>query len=269
MLFIFFEIVNFLTASQLFTHPLLFNFFWPHRTRTQTDRPSYTQDAACFPRLKVTQHKAHKCETKCESPPNESIFHFQFTRYLFSTNGSRIDVFSVASGELVYRLAYNEKSKSSAKCHQNESLIKSICVNTSNKYQLLSFHLGGRICLWDYEDGLLLKVTNKTNHALSTNHFLLSVRFNPDFRHKPADQKGAADRDEPLRAWQATVSRVRPARPVQARHRRDCQESVARGASACRLQLEHERREAACSHWQRVKVHRLRRGSQVPGDKSV
>ena len=37
--------------------------------------------------------------------------------------------------------------------------IKSICINTTNKYQLLSFHLGGRICLWDYEDGLLLKVT--------------------------------------------------------------------------------------------------------------
>ena len=85
-------------------------------------------------------------------------------RYLFSTNGSRLDVFSIASGDLVYRLSYNETGKTSkksgkSKSNQNESIIKSICINTTNKYQLLSFHLGGRICLWDYEDGLLLKVT--------------------------------------------------------------------------------------------------------------
>lgn len=90
------------------------------------------------------------------------------SKYLFSTNGSRIDVFSIASGELVYRLSYNEnndpttKSSKKSKVFQNESIIKSICINTKNKYQLLSFHIGGRICLWDYEDGLLLK-TFETN----------------------------------------------------------------------------------------------------------
>lgn len=75
-------------------------------------------------------------------------------------------MFSIASGELVYRLSYTENNdtstksakKTKSKAVQNESIIKSICINTKNKYQLLSFHIGGRVCLWDYEDGLLLKV---------------------------------------------------------------------------------------------------------------
>lgn len=89
---------------------------------------------------------------------------FKKNRYLFSTNGSRIDVFSIASGELVYRLSNNETNQiavKKTKVHQNESVIKSICINLSNKYQLLSFHLDGCICLWDYEDGLLLKVNSQ------------------------------------------------------------------------------------------------------------
>lgn len=81
----------------------------------------------------------------------------QKKRYLFSTNGVCLNVFSVSSGELVYRLSYSSQNRNQS--DDNESLIiKSICINPTNKYQLLSFHLSGRVCLWDYEDGLLLKV---------------------------------------------------------------------------------------------------------------
>ena len=62
---------------------------------------------------------------------------------------------------LVYRLQYqtDNNSQNLAAASSSSSLfIKSICINPINKYQLFSFHLGGRVCLWDYEDGLLLKV---------------------------------------------------------------------------------------------------------------
>ena len=94
-------------------------------------------------------------------------------RYLFSANGARLDVYSVATGELVYRLGHDNnnnnnidaeisadasnKSNKSKKNNNQESIIKSICINPINKYQLLSFHVNGRVGLWDYEDGLLLK----------------------------------------------------------------------------------------------------------------
>ena len=77
-------------------------------------------------------------------------------------------MFSITSGELVYRLAYQQQQQpadednvtSSSDSSTESLIIKSICINPTNKYQLLSFHLGGRVCLWDYEDGLLLKVAS-------------------------------------------------------------------------------------------------------------
>ena len=61
---------------------------------------------------------------------------------------------------LVYRLQYqtDNNSHNLASSSSYSLVIKSICINPINKYQLFSFHLGGRVCLWDYEDGLLLKV---------------------------------------------------------------------------------------------------------------
>jgi hypothetical protein len=77
---------------------------------------------------------------------------------LFNVNGTRLNVYSVASGEILYRLSYNDGDGSTESSVNNESLIKSICINPLNKYQLFSFHSNGRVCLWDYEDGLLMKV---------------------------------------------------------------------------------------------------------------
>lgn len=75
-------------------------------------------------------------------------------------------MYSVASGEVVYRLSYSEHHKQSSN-KRSELLIKSICLNPVNKYQLLTFHLNGKVCLWDYDDGLLLKVNKRIYHEIS------------------------------------------------------------------------------------------------------
>jgi len=82
---------------------------------------------------------------------------------LFNINGTLLNVYSIASGELVYRLAYTDRQTRSKDGEENanEILINSICINPLNKYQLLSFHQNGKVCLWDYEDGLMLKVIFK------------------------------------------------------------------------------------------------------------
>jgi NET1-associated nuclear protein 1 (U3 small nucleolar RNA-associated protein 17) len=77
------------------------------------------------------------------------------SKYLFNNIGSSLNVYSIGSGELVYRLAYTD---------QQEILISSICINPLNKYQLLSFHPNGKICMWDYEDGLMLKTLDTNLH---------------------------------------------------------------------------------------------------------
>jgi len=83
-------------------------------------------------------------------------------RYLFNINGTLLNVYSIASGELVYRLAYTDRQSSKEGEESNqEILINSICINPINKYQLLSFHQNGKVCVWDYEDGLMLKVEFK------------------------------------------------------------------------------------------------------------
>ncbi|CAF0710964.1 unnamed protein product [Brachionus calyciflorus] len=76
------------------------------------------------------------------------------SKYLFSASGSVLNVYSATSGEIVYRLSYTDNSEES---NNNEVKIVSLCLNPYNKYQLFTFHLNSVICLWDYEDGLLLK----------------------------------------------------------------------------------------------------------------
>lgn len=67
------------------------------------------------------------------------------SKYLFNVQGCKIKVQNITSGETVFDLNYENKN------------VESICLNPQNRYQLLSFHSGGYICLWDYEDGVLLK----------------------------------------------------------------------------------------------------------------
>lgn len=65
------------------------------------------------------------------------------------------------SGEVVYKLSYSPTNNTDDDKKNNvktDLLINSICINPNNKYQLLSFHQNGIVCLWDYEDGLFLKV---------------------------------------------------------------------------------------------------------------
>jgi len=103
---------------------------------------------------------------------NFTLFFFISKRYLFSVNGTYINVFSVQSGEIVYRLCYTQTDLKS------DLLIKSICINPSNKYQLLSFHQHGYICLWDYEDGLLLKTYQsklKFNHIVNKSNSIYAL----------------------------------------------------------------------------------------------
>ena len=64
---------------------------------------------------------------------------------------THIYVYSLSSGEVVYRLSF--KSPTSVGNHS----VCSISISPLNKYQLVSFHHSGTVCLWDYEDGLLLK----------------------------------------------------------------------------------------------------------------
>lgn len=79
-------------------------------------------------------------------------------RYLFSTDETSLNVFNAASGEVVYKLSHTDSLLSlDSYTTSKEVSITFICLNPFNKYQLLSFHADSSICLWDYEDGLLLK----------------------------------------------------------------------------------------------------------------
>jgi hypothetical protein len=80
-------------------------------------------------------------------------------RYLFNVIGTKINVYSVISGEVIYKLSYNPNSNNTddEKNAKADLLIISICLNPINKYQLLSFNQNGVICLWDYQEGLFLK----------------------------------------------------------------------------------------------------------------
>lgn len=97
-------------------------------------------------------------------------------RYLFSTEETTLNVFNATSGEIVYKLSHANNLDSDF-CSKEVS-ITFICLNPFNKYQLLSFHADSSICLWDYEDGLLLKTFNcrlKIKKIININNSIYAV----------------------------------------------------------------------------------------------
>jgi hypothetical protein len=109
-------------------------------------------------------------------------------RYLFSVFGPHLYVYSITSGEIVYRLVHNKhyqqnqstqtdnnKQKDNAnydedkESDKNESNIQAMCLNPNNKYQLITFHQDYIVCMWDYEDGILLKVKKIFSNLIFNN----------------------------------------------------------------------------------------------------
>ncbi|RNA06715.1 WD repeat-containing 75-like [Brachionus plicatilis] len=100
----------------------------------------------------------------------------QDSKYLFSTDETIINVYNAKSGDIVYKLSHTDTLDSNLS--SKEVVIASICLNPFNKYQLLSFHANSTICLWDYEDGLLLKTFDcklKINKIININSSIYAV----------------------------------------------------------------------------------------------
>lgn len=78
----------------------------------------------------------------------------------------------------MYKLSHTDSISSDLST--KEVSISSICLNPFNKYQLLSFHENSTICLWDYEDGLLLGTFNcelKVIKILNINNSIYAVGY--------------------------------------------------------------------------------------------
>ena len=108
-------------------------------------------------------------------------------RYLFSVDESRLNVFSIQSGELVFKLS-----------HHNLPII-SICINPLNKFQLLSFHSDGKLCIWDYEDGLLLKVSSRFIYTILRGLFIFEWLTLKGHWNEPEREKSHLQESELVR----------------------------------------------------------------------